>query len=110
MVRLAEIVDALSSATSFGMSPEFGVTSSTVSVGNGGFTVEDYPAAAEAMPRSVAAEMETAAAAAAVAVAAAAATAAAAAAAPDDEWLGFLTDGDMSFARLQRGPSHSDHA
>lgn len=82
------------------MSPEFGLTSSTVSVGTGGFTVEDYPAAAEAMPRSVVEEKET----------AAAATAAAAAAAPDDEWLGFLADGDMSFARLLRGPNHSDHA
>lgn len=67
MARLGEIVDAMSSATSPSMAPEFVFASSTVSVGNGGFTVADFPALAEAMPLAFVADMEVATAAAAAA-------------------------------------------
>ena len=49
------------------MAPEFVFASSTVSVGNGGFTVADFPALAEAMPLAFVADMEVATAAAAAA-------------------------------------------
>lgn len=67
MAKLGEIVEAMSFATSPSMAPEFGFASSTVSVGNGGFTVADFPASAEAMPLAVVADMEAATAAAAAA-------------------------------------------
>lgn len=68
MDRLDAIVRGLSSATCPGMAAETSFTLSTVrTIGCGGFTMDDFPAAADAMPLAVAAEMGAAAAAAAAA-------------------------------------------
>eukprot|EP00752_Nemacystus_decipiens_P012297 g10903.t1 len=64
MVRkgnLDNIVQAISSNTCPGMTPVTSWTSSSVRVGIGAFTIEDFPAAAEAMPLAVAEVMEAAA-------------------------------------------------